>query len=101
MFNGIEMGKMGGWRPGSGRKPGKVASIKRNFGNRILPDKREEKMWDELLNDPKTKWEAFKLLVTYKHGQPPKAPEDRESESQLNITVRHIGIRDSSSAEAK
>lgn len=88
----------GGIREGSGRKLGKAATIRHNFGKKMLPNKLEKKLWNECLNDPKTKWEAFKLLVTYKHGQPPKAPEDRESETLHHIVVTHIGNRDSSSA---
>ena len=80
----------GGSRPGSGRKPGKAASVKRAIVAQVLTDVLEKNLWAEFLEsgDQRVKWEAFKLAKAYKSGQPPRAVEDREQ--QQIIIVNHI-----------
>lgn len=74
----------GGKRDGAGRKKGstgKATKAKRELGAENLPDQLEKELWREFLTheDPKIKWEAFKLAKQYKSGQPPRAPSDKDA----------------------
>jgi hypothetical protein len=96
----------GGKRAGAGRKKGSTSEktkAKMVLGAAMLPDSLEGELWEEFLThkDFRIKWEAFKLAKAYKSGQPARAKEDNEALKGMEITVRHIGPRDSATAEAK
>lgn len=96
----------GGIRGGAGRKKGgtnKATKAKQALGAAMLDDSFEHELWQEFLThrDSRIKWEAFKLAKAYKSGQPARAKEDNEALKGLEITVRHIGSRNSISAETE
>lgn len=85
----------GGRRAGAGRKkgtPNAVTKAKKAAAAIFLPDVLENDLWNEFLHqaDPRIKWEAFKLAVAYKKGQPPRAKEDNEAGKV--IILNHIPL---------
>ena len=78
--------KTGGRRPGSknkntGLKAKKRAEDTKAFFARILPDERENKLWKKFTTESNiniVNFQAFKLAVAYKRGQPiqPHTGED-------------------------
>lgn len=86
------MAGTGGVRRGAGRKPKPIVEVKRNWAAAILPDDKEREYWREMLENPKTRQDALKLLSEHKHGKAPQSVQQITS-GGLNVTVRFIGNR--------
>lgn len=82
----------GGVRNGAGRKVQEVTQIRRNFASGILDDKREIKLWNEMLEseDKKIAFDALRALTDHKYGKATQRIAGDETAAPLSIAVVHV-----------